>query len=81
MHTQPVNPVPVEHVGGGGNGTWPSGIEELAVDDRLTVPRELADGSEQEVEVTITSLEQIIRPDGTETDGYVVAEQFNDPTL
>ncbi len=73
---------PVEHVGGTqSNGPWPDGVEEIVEGGSYQRPVELADGSTQTVTVTVTRVEQIVRDDGTPTDGYVVAYQFDDPTV
>lgn len=72
---------PVDSVGGPQDeGPWPADIEEIAQDDRLKRPVELSDGSTQEVEVVVTNVQQIVRGDGTPTDGYAVAYQYSDPT-
>lgn len=66
----------VEDVGGPQDaGPWPSDVSEIAKDDRLTRPVKMGDGTVQETEVLITGVSQIIRPDGTETDGYTVSFQ------
>lgn len=81
MPTKQVNSAPVDQVGGTQNrGPWSKDLEDIAVDDRLTRPVGLDDGSVQDVEVTITDIQQILRDDGTETDGYAVSYQFDDPT-
>lgn len=83
----PSDRAPVEDVGGTQKtGPWPSDVEEIAVDDRLKRPVGLTDPDTgeaftQELEVVITDVQQIVRDDGTETDGYVVSYQFDDPTL
>lgn len=81
MTSQTVNSAPVEHVGGTQErGPWSKDIEEIAVDDRLTRPVTLEDGSTQDVEVHITDIQQILRDNGDETDGYTVSFQYDDPT-
>lgn len=78
---KPVDRAPVDHVGGPrDNGPWPSDLEEIAVDERLKRPVDLADGSRQSLEVAVTEIQQITR-DGEETDGYSVTYRFDDPTL
>lgn len=77
-----VDKAPVDAVGGPQNdGPWPSEVEEIAKGKAYNRPVELSDGSVQEVEVTVTNLRQLVRADGTTTDGYAVTYQFDDPTL
>lgn len=73
---------PVDAVGGTQDrGPWPDGVEEIVEGEQYDRPVELSDGSTQTVTVTVTRVDQIVREDGTETDGYAVAYQFDDPTL
>lgn len=82
MPKKQVNAAPVDDVGGTQDvGPWPDSIEEIAVDDRLQRPVTLEDGTVEEREVVVTDLQQMIRDDGTETDGYTVAYQVSDPTI
>lgn len=76
------NHAPVEHIGGTqtNNGPWPADVTEIAEGKAYNRPVTLSDGSTQNVSVTITSIEQILRDDGTPTDGYSVAFQYDDPT-
>jgi len=68
---------PVDDVGGTQDtGPWPTNLEEIAVDDRLQRPVRLEDGTTEVREIVITDVQQIIRDDGTPTDGYVVAHQY-----
>ena len=76
MNQKAVDKAPVESVGGNqDSGPWPKELEEIAVDDRLKRPFE-EDGEVVEREVVIEGIDQIVRPDGTETDGYVVRSRF-----
>jgi len=73
---------PVTAVGGTqDDGPWPSEIEQIAEDDRLHRPVTFQDGSRDTVQVDVTDVQQIRRVNGTETDGYVVGYQYEDPTL
>lgn len=78
----PSGNAPVEHVGGvQDDGPWPEGVTEIAEGKAYNRPVVLADGTTTELTVTVTDVIQILREDGTETDGYVVSYQFDDPTL
>lgn len=80
--TQAVDSAPVEAVGESKErGVWPSEVSEIARDERLTRPVELSDGTVSDQDVVVTDIQQILRDDGTETDGYAVSYQFEDPTL
>lgn len=77
-----VNKAPVEDVGGTQvEGPWPEGVEEIVEGNQYDRRVELSDGSVQTVNVTVTRVEQIVRSDGTETDGYIVRAEYDDPTL
>lgn len=72
---------PVEHVGGTqSDGPWPDGVEEIVEGNSYDRNVMLEDGTKQTVTVTVTRVEQIVRADGTETDGYVVSFSYDDPT-
>lgn len=76
MPIQKVNNAPVDAVGGPQDrGPWPDSIEEIAVDDRLTRPVTLEDGTTEDREVVVKDLHQIVRDDGSETDGFAVTYQ------
>lgn len=82
MPLKHVDKSPVDHVGGTqAEGPWPEQIEEIAVDDRIKRPVVLDDGTKETVEVTVTKIQQILQEDLTETDGYAVTYQFDDPTI
>jgi len=82
MPVQRSDKAPVDHVGGPQtDGPWPSEVEEIARGEAYNRPVELADGSTQEATVTVSEIQQLIRDDGTETDGYVVVQQYDDPTI
>lgn len=81
MPKKPVDKAPVKQVGGPQNkGPWPAEVEEIARGAAYNRPVELSDGSVQDVEVTITDLQQILDQQGNPTTGYSVSYQFNDPT-
>jgi hypothetical protein len=74
VESKPVDNVPVEDVGGTqSGGRWPVDKDEISVGDTVTRPVRLDDGTEEDLEVTITGITQIVRDDGTETDGYSIA--------
>lgn len=73
---------PVEKVGGQQDqGPWPSDVTEIAEGKAYNRPVELSDGTTQSLTVTVTNIQEIVRADGTPTDGYAVAYQYDDPTL
>lgn len=73
---------PVDAVGGTqSKGPWPEDVEEIVEGDTHERPVELSDGTVQTLPVTVKRVEQVVRADGTETDGYVVAIEFDDPTV
>lgn len=74
--------VPVERVGGVQDaGPWPSDVTEIAEGKAYNRPVQLSDGTVQTLNVTVTAVNPILRADGTETDGYTVAYQYDDPTV
>lgn len=80
--TKAVDNAPIESVGGPvDRGPWPSDIEEISTGAAYQRPVQFSDGTTQEVEVTVSNIQHIVRDDGTPTDGYAVSYQFDDPTL
>lgn len=76
------NKAPVEAVGGPKDrGPWPADVTEIAENKAYNRPVRLSDGTTQDLQVTVANIHQILREDGTETDGYAIAYQFDDPTL
>jgi hypothetical protein len=72
----------VERVGGTQeNGPWPEEIEEIVEGKAYRRPVTATDGSEQELKVNVTGVNDILDSDGQPTGGQVVAYQFDDPTL
>lgn len=73
---------PVDAVGGTqSEGVWPEAVSEIAEGEAYNRPVTLEDGSTQELTVTVTNIQTIVRADGTETDGYAVSYQYDDPTI
>lgn len=73
---------PVEAVGGTvDTGPWPSEVDEIVEGNTYDRVIRLGDGSVTTAPVTVTRVENIVRKDGTATDGYVVAFSFDDPSL
>lgn len=69
---------PVDAVGGAQTeGPWPEGVEEIVEGEAYRREVVNENGDVVEREVTVTKVEQIVRPDGTETDGYIVAFQHS----
>lgn len=67
---------PVDAVGGTrDHGPWPEGVEEIVEGEQYDRPVQLDDGTVEVRTVTVTKVEQIVRADGSETDGYVVSMQ------
>ena len=82
MPSQEVDNAPVEQIGGPqSQGPWPDDLQEIATGEAYQRPVELSDGTLQQIPVTVTSIEQIIRRDGTETDGYIVTQHYDDPSI
>jgi hypothetical protein len=80
MPSKQVNNVPVEHVGGPQTqGPWPNEVSEIATGEAYQRPVTIEDGMVDDVQVTVDEIRQVTRPDGTETDGYVVVQQFTPP--
>lgn len=68
---------PVDAVGGTQEeGPWPADVDEI-VEGNSYVRQLVVDGQVVEREVTVTSIQQVHRADGTPTDGYVVAFQHS----
>lgn len=67
------NSAPVEHVGGTrDDGPWPADVEEITEGESYNRDIVLEDGSTAQVNVTVTRVQQIVRDDGTTTDGYAI---------
>jgi len=79
--------IPVEKVGGPRDrGPWPTDVEEIArgnTYDREVPVKKLTEHGDLEVvgremrPVTVTQIQQLTRPDGTDTGGRVVAFQYD----
>lgn len=72
---------PVDAVGGTQEkGPWPADVEEIVEGNTYRRPVQLADGSVQELDVTVTGIVRHgLRADPDE-DGYSVAIAYDDPT-
>lgn len=72
---------PVDAVGGTqADGPWPKDVEEIVEGNSYRRPVELADGTIQEVQVTVTQVVRHgLRADPDE-DGYSVSYTYDDPT-
>lgn len=65
---------PVDAVGGNRErGPWPKDVDEIVEGKQYDRPVQLDDGTVEVRTVTVKKVEQIVRPDGTETDGYIVS--------
>lgn len=82
MPMEPTEKAPVEAVGGvQDEGPWPVDVDEIQSGQAYNRLVELSDGTVQEVQAAVTEIKQIVRQDGTPTDGYVVMFTYDDPTL
>lgn len=72
---------PVNDVGGRqDSGPWPSDVEEIVEGKAYRRPVRLADGTTQEVQATVTSIQQVTDSAGDPTTGYAVSYVYDDPT-
>lgn len=77
----PDRKAPVDDVGGRqDSGPWPSDVQEIAEGKVYNRPVQVGEGQLVDLDVTVKSVDPIIRDDGTETDGYVVSYEYDDPT-
>lgn len=78
----PPNKAPVDAVGGPQEqGPWPADVDEIVEGNSYRRPVQLADGSVQELEVTVTRVERFGLREDAKEDGYSVAYTYDDPTL
>lgn len=77
----PANKAPVDAVGGTQEGgPWPDGVDEIVEGNSYRRPVQLADGTTQELQVTVTKVIRHGFREDSEADGYSVSYQFDDPT-
>lgn len=77
MQGKQVNSAPVDHVGGTQErGPWPVDVDQIEAGKTYQRTVSADNGDQKTVQATVTKIVQIVRPDGTETDGYVVTCEY-----